>query len=274
MKIDAEDRIDIRRLIIEEPKREISGAFNPSDYIDNEYWANMLEGVKRGREELEKSPNTLDAILFRKILYSMALLFPERKNQLGLDGHLRELLEERTRSGSIIENAIEEAHFRTIFQRGTSKKIRVGPEFYRKSIMNAGRESGREYLEAIACHKIVDPNINLEILKTNDVKGRIADFYDQGHFESNVELAANARIIYGNWDFLNIDSERLWKLSKITLKRREEASLPEIGAILAANLKILAASEIKFTDHGLELTMKNQSPLVDPVFPLPETRRY
>lgn len=274
----AERKINIKDLVLPEVGKHPDGSFNPCNLIDSADWQKMVNVLNASRKTVENNQG-LGSLLreLRGTYYSMLMLFPEKRDDLGLDDSLNSILSKQDPPPTIDTRTIREVHLRTIFQKGTGFATSYDPGFYPFTIMRSDKERGLDRLTALAHHKIIDPNIPLDWIHDKQIKEKISSFYKRDSMYGIAELAASSKILYGRWNFLGIDDERFWKLAKIEFEQQKKSinqTLFPYFAEFAANLKILAAKEIKFGEFGLELVLPEAKLDDSTSLKLPESRRF
>ncbi len=80
MAIDNVDRIDIRKLTVESPKPPTAPAFNPETDVSQKDWEKILKYVQKLAKETGENNK------FYNAAHYLCPVFPEKRNQLGLDG--------------------------------------------------------------------------------------------------------------------------------------------------------------------------------------------
>lgn len=277
MAVDTSERpINIKKLVIEEPEKA-DYSFNPCDEIDAACWTKMLERASylESRLETDEPTATFDSTHdVRNYLYALVSLFPEKKNQLNLDDSLFDLL---SPGGLHISNmdylARLETNFKTIFGKGLGKEVAFDAEHYLNAFKTDDATNSLWLLSTLADFKIANPNIDLHLFKSEEIKKIVAGWAGrQWSVWETAEFAANCKIVYGEWDFLDLNNQKFWAWTKQFFKQGKINPDSDEFAQFCANIKILSAERLKFTDHGLELEMPNALDEKIPV--LPEVKRY
>lgn len=266
-------RINIKDLILPDSKKEANYVFNPCDIVDDVDWQRMIQNAQEKLKRLD--PDTAKDL--RKLLYSMCILFPEKKAGLGLNKTFQELLQTTAQSKTNLEKIIEDAHMLTLFGMRPKGVTIFSSYELSQSVRNSSMPESRGALEVVACFTILNKDVSIDDLRADDnFKRSVKTIFNGSRATKKVEIAANSRIVFGTWDFLVEDKNEFWKSKHGHLLNFVRTVWPITSeyADLAASLKILAAEKVIFGERGIELEMPKPAQEDSFVLPLPRSRRF
>jgi len=274
MPVDKRERVNIKDLVVDRPeKKDLS--FDPETLMTQADWNRIKRRNEWFREQLDKS----DDQKFLKseyldYIYRTAVLAPERTDLLCPDkGYIGNLIITDVDNRPNKEKTIYLNYYKSLVGDPgmVMPYFNFGPTAYASWIEEQGYITVPR-ITALASYKIVNSQVNLnEILKRLEPKfKRFLEI--RTTFTEQAEIAAWTKVLYGDWEILGLDKNMFWEEAKYWMNDIATGNYAKHQ--LAFSLKILAAKEIKFTDHGLELVMPQPKPYDANIPTLPEVKKY
>ncbi len=283
MAIDAVDRIDIRKLVVEEPPK-LSYVFDQERDITANDFERMFDALKEMESVNRRQVN--DDLIFN-LTSRMLLLSPEKADEIipyaqrALDKYgfrwTKESLKTNAWNWPLYARPIKELfpEREDLYHKDSWQTL--SDEFY--GHLSAFADWGNGLLERMSALKILHPDkfseLNLNenhfqrIIKTID-----AEVYDDNNWLDYCDMAADTRILFPKKfkDFkLHL---RFWYGAQKELQDYREEGEYEVFAKFALHMKILAAKEVKVTEKGLEIEMPQKQPTAMETPTLPEVKKY
>ncbi len=262
-------RIDIRKLVIEQPKKaDVVGPFDPVDEINAQNLDDVIFYLK-DESEVAESVN----MNYFLALDAFSYLYPEKVKDLEISDLIVHFPTENPAAFPIIAEAIKRTVGQEALNRVADQKTW---KHVRSLIKNDIDVNWGGYLpERLAAYKRLFPSLEEPDIFSSNEDYLINGFSEVGNenFESKAAIAANLRVIFPH----RIKDLKLppnfWEEARKELAKLEQLSWPRY-TILALNLHILAAKEVKITEDGMELVMPEKSYQEEQPPPLPEAKRF
>ncbi len=270
--------INIKDLVIEAPKPNGEGPFDPMDALPENYFDNFANSLKN-HTAFDQSTD----------LYLLRSLCPQKFEDLTIKSD--HLLAVQDRAFLDTKHAywpVLLMWWKTIrpdidinSQISNSEKQKIHEELFNINIDKDWVIGNQEEVVAL---KIFFPELyghvkSLAILRmTEELMQPSVGIVQKTRLAANLKLLAPDyfRDIYSNPGANNYIGAQLssdfWQESRLELQKSSGYSI--LQTELALNLKILAAREVKFGNQGLELVMPEKPPQDQQTPPLPEARRF
>ncbi len=272
MSIDTKDKIDIRSLVIEEPRAETVPP--PLNFITKSDWPKIYEELKELRDD--GSPE----FLYRA--YELDLMFPGSVNEFKPSLHTEEVVEFK----DFMDNGSDETRIvhvlelvKRLFPQNFQGRLALVNLKDIKEIIDdrlSKQNTVPTWFQEAAAYKALFPT---DVLDLDNIK-KLLDKHLHSfspNVADEVRIKGSLRILLGD-DYPELkSSEHFVKKHLQHLQEQKNREYVDWSAITEHlfYLSICAAKEIKFTDRGLELVMEPpKSPLDTSIPALPEVKRY
>lgn len=258
------ERINIRGLLMEEPASKREQGFDPTSIMTEANWDAGLISLDLACNAYDESRQRIDTLstirkaeFFAESAFSMSIVRPDR--------HFCNDKEEKILwyvAGVPGATQLYSYHFFP----GRPKTLTTDEA---SEYLGDIDFTNQKVVGLAAAYKILYPEVPLSSANMQALKEH-ANSQIREHTRELTKLAsivAQYKLASGNIADLDIDHNRFWKMAKVTLENHFDFNL-------AANLKILYAQKIEFTDSGIELTIPEIRFSADAHRVLPNRRRF
>lgn len=273
-----EEKIDVKKLAVEEPEKKPALPFDPEKEISLDDWRNSktyLENTRMGNYYGKWAD-------FGQRAMVMKLLFPERTTELNLKGkdweEMKKQLETSYRHIGGEKNIINQLMaLKILFPEKFSK---LKPEEYwdvMKTQLDSNWKNGNA--DWVGKMKVIFPERALELKIDNvfldNAKRRLNTLKSPALLDMWALQAMYMKIIFTEEVAeLELDSKD-WERMKKELDTDRRHNSWEAFLRRALRMKIFAAEKVEITEKGLEIVIQKESPeLKTEAPPFPEKRKF
>lgn len=266
----AERRINIKDLVIDQPERQKDGPFDPRELIGSKEWKIMLSGLRQAKSD------SLEGVYCEEA-FKILTLFPERKAQIpeNIKAHtyLRSNLKKTDASFFYFLKFYEYA--KVVFPNLPNSVDPEDLENFKKAIPKDIRTDkwGSSFLDTVAIFRRLFPEE--DSLIDDEIKMPFFNKINEKlHAETNIQIkakdAAQLKIVFPQMAGEIKLSSNFWEDAKNKLITLYGFNFLDF----AFDLTVLAAEEVKLTGGLMELKMPATEVACTQTPPQPEARRF
>jgi hypothetical protein len=268
------ERLNVRRMQVPERSESRIIPFDPEKEVTEEDWG-IIEGFRSGYLERGEWRE------FLNVASSIKILDPDKCPPLS-DKTLQAIYESEL---APYEQDLRKEYFENLYRLKLIDPSQTGPNLSQteKEVLHSYVEADREsthsdrqswdyfvHIAAKAC--VLDPGYIPDIPRDDriGITKRLEELRRLDSLDGWIGLASSLRIILPNFTTDVVISPGEW--DEIKEWYHDNKTTPSRKRMLykAAQLKILAAEELKITDHGLEITMRKDVGIERESKPQPE----